>query len=71
MLYNLKIMINVLNFKFQMFIIPNFYLINIIFINPNTFKIAKIAVQNLIKLKFKNFHHQNKALNQLYDLIDV
>ena len=60
MLYNLKIMINGLNFKFQIFTLPNFCLTNIIFINPNTFEIARNAVRNSINLKFKIINHQKK-----------
>ena len=41
MLYNLKIIINDLTFKFQTFTLPNFDLTNIIFINSNIFEIAK------------------------------
>ena len=59
MLYNFKIIINDLKLKFQMFISPNFCSTNVIFINSNIFKIAKIAVQNSIKLKFKIVNHQN------------
>ena len=53
MLYNSKIMIKNLNVKFEMFTLPNSCLTNVIFINLNTFKIAKNAVQISIKLKFK------------------
>ena len=63
MLYSPKIIINNLNFKFQILTSPNFCLINIIFINPNLFKIAKDIIENSIKLKFKIANHQNNVLN--------
>ena len=63
MLYDLEIMINNLDFKFKTFTLSNFYLINIVFMNPITFKIVKNAVQNSIKLKSKIVIHQNNSLN--------
>ena len=49
MLYNPKILINNLNFKFQIFISPNFCFINVIFINSNMFKIAKVSYRIQLK----------------------
>ena len=71
MLYNLEIMINNLDFKLKTFTSSSFYLTNVASTNPITPKIAKNAVQNFIKLKFKIVTHQNNSLNQLYNLIDV
>ena len=64
-------MISHLNVKFQIFILLNFYLTNIIFITLNMFKITKDAVQNFINLKIKIINHQNNFINQSCDLIDV
>ena len=43
MSYNPEVMINNLSFSFQKFISLSFCLSNVIFINPNIFKIAKTA----------------------------
>ena len=42
-----------------MFILPNFCLKNIIFINLNMFEIARSIIQNSIKLKSKVVNHQS------------
>ena len=63
MLYNLKTVFNDLNFRFQTIILPSFCLINVIFINLNIFIIAKNAVQNSIKLKYKIVNHHNNFQN--------
>ena len=71
MLYNPKIMINNLHFKFKMHTLSIFCLISVISTNPNTFKTAKNAIQNFIELKFKIIVHQNNSSNQLYNLVNV
>ena len=43
MLYNLKIIMNNLNFKFKMYTPSNFYSINVVFMNLNIPKTAKNA----------------------------
>ena len=52
-LYNLKKIINNLDFKFCTSMLSNFYLINFIFINPNILCIMKNVVQSFINLKNK------------------
>ena len=69
--YNLKIMINNLDFKFKTFTPSNSHLTNIASMNPTTFKTAKNAVQNSTELKSKIVTHQNNSSNQLYNLIDA
>ena len=69
--YNLKIMMNNLKFKCKMHTSSNFHLINIVSTDPNIFKIAKNAVQNFNKLKFKIIIYQNNLLNQIYNLIVI
>ena len=71
MLYDPKIMINNLNFKFKIFTLSNSYSTNIASMNLTTSKTAKNAVQNFIELKSKIITHQNNSSNQLYDLIDA
>ena len=71
MLYNLKIMINSLDFKSKTLTPSNSYLINVAFMNLIIPKIVKDAVQNSIELKSKIVIHQNNFSNQLYDLVDV
>ena len=71
MSYNLKIMINNLDFKLKIFTLSSFHSTNIASTNPITFKIIKDAVQNFIELKSKIITHQNHSLNQLYNLIDA
>ena len=44
MLYDLKIIINKLNFKLKTFMLLNFYLINVASMNPTTPKTTKDAV---------------------------
>ena len=63
MLYNLKIIINNLDFKFKTFMLSNSYLTNITSMNPIIPKTVKNAIQNFIKLKFKIVIHQNNSLN--------
>ena len=61
MSYNLKIMINSLNFKFKIFTLSNFCSISIASMNPIIFKIVKNVVQNSIKLGSKIVIHQNNS----------
>ena len=63
MLYNLKIMMNNLDFKSKTHTLSNFCLTNVISINSNIFKIAKNVIQSFIELKFKIVIHQNNSLN--------
>ena len=63
MLYDLKIIINNLNFKLKTFTLLNFYSISIISTNLNIPKTTKNAIQNSIKLKSKIIIHQNNLLN--------
>ena len=63
MLYDLKILINNLNFKFQIFTLLNYHSTNIIFTTPNMLKIAKNITQDSTKLKFKIIDHQSNSLN--------
>ena len=63
MLYDFKIMINNLDFRFKTFMLSSFCLINIASTNPITFKTAKNAVQNFIELKSKIVTYQNNFLN--------
>ena len=71
MLYNPKIMINNLDFKFKTFILSNFCPTSIASMNPTMPKTAKNTVWNFIELKSKIVTHQNNSLNQLYNLVDV
>ena len=70
-LYNLKKMINNLDFKFCTLMPSNFCPMNFIFINPNMSCIAKNIVQNFINLKNKIAKHQNNFFTHLYKLIDI
>ena len=63
MLYNSKIMINNLDFRFKIFTLSNFCSINITSINLTMLKTTKNVIQNFIKLKSKIFIHQNNSLN--------
>ena len=63
MLYDLKIVINSLDFRFKTFMLLSFYLINIASTNPIMPKIAKDVVQSFIELKSKIVIHQNNFLN--------
>ena len=71
MLYDSKIIINNLNFKFKTFTPSSFYLTNVASTNPITSKTAKNAVRSFIELKSKIVIHQNNSPSQLYDLINV
>ena len=71
MLYNSKIIINNLNFKFKTFMLSSSCPTNVVSMNPITFKTVKNVIWNFIKLKSKIIIHQNNSLNQLYDLVDV
>ena len=71
MLYDPKIIINNLNFKFKTFMSSNSCLTSIVFMNSITSKTAKNAVRNFIELKSKIIIYQNNSSSQLYDLIDV
>ena len=62
-LYNLKIIINNLDFKFKTFTLSNSHSINIVSTNPTTSKTTKNAVRNSIELKSKIVTHQNNSLN--------
>ena len=61
--YNLKIMINNLDFKLWTFTSSNSYSTNITSTNLITFKITKNAIQNSIKLKSKIITYQNNSPN--------
>ena len=63
MLYNLKIIINSLDFRLKTFILSSFCPTNVTSINPIIPKTTKDAVQNSIKLKSKIIIHQNNSLN--------
>ena len=69
--YNLKIIINNLDFKLKTFTLSNSCPTNTAFINPIMPKTTKNTIQNFIELKSKIVIHQNNSLNQLYNLIDV
>ena len=63
MLYNLKIIINNLDFKLKIFTLSNSYPTNVVSTNLITPKITKDAVQNFIELKSKIITHQNNSSN--------
>ena len=63
MLYNLKIIINNLDFKLKTFMLSNFCSTNITSTNPTTPKTAKDAVQNSTELKSKIIIYQNNSSN--------
>ena len=69
--YNLKKMIDNLDFKFHIPTSSNFYPTNFISINPNMLCIAKNAIQNFINLKNKIAKHQNNFFIHLYELVDT
>ena len=69
--YNLKKMINDLDFKFCMPTPSNFCLINFTFINPNMLCTAKNTVWNFINLKNKIVKHQSNFFIHLYELVDI
>ena len=57
--YNLKIMINNLDFKLKTLTLSSFCLINAASTNPTTSKTTKDAVRSFIELKSKIIIHQN------------
>ena len=63
MLYNPKIMINNLDFRFKTFTLSNFCSTSVASTNPIISKIAKNVVRNFIELKSKIVIHQNNFLN--------
>ena len=69
--YNLKKMINDLNFKFHTPMLSNSCLINFTSINLNMPCTAKNIVQNFINLKNKIVKHQNNFFIHLYELVDI
>ena len=63
MLYNPKIIINSLDFRFKTFTLSNSCLTSIASTNPTTPKTTKNAVRNSIELKSKIVIHQNNSSN--------
>ena len=70
-LYNLKKIINNLDFKLHMPMLSNSHPTNFISINSNTLYTAKNTIQNFINLKNKIAKHQSNFFIHLYKLIDT
>ena len=51
--YNPEKIINGLDFKFHTFTLPNFHLMNFVFINSNVLHTAEYVVQNFVNLRLK------------------